>query len=80
MGTRLGVSRRLRGAAGTVWYKPCCRVHLLPRSAGMGSWMGFFWLEEQPGVLQDPVVIHLYYEFFIPAYKEYVAQAAVNAG
>lgn len=42
--------------------------------------MGFFWLEEQPGVLQDPVVIHFYYEFFIPAYKEYVAQAAVNAG
>lgn len=58
---------------------PAARCVCRPAAPGLGGWMGSLWLEEQLGALRDPVVIHLYYEYFMPAYKEYVVQAPVNA-
>lgn len=41
--------------------------------------MGSVCLDKHPGALCDPVVIHLHYEHSMPAYKEHVVQASVDA-
>lgn len=64
---------------GAVGYKPHNKVCPLPHWTLAGGWVGSLWVEEHPGALCDPVVIHSCYEHFMPAYKEHVVQASVNA-
>lgn len=62
-----------------VGYKPYHEMCFLPHWILAGGWTGSVFLEEHPGALCEPVVIHLHYEHFMPAYKEHVVQASVNA-